>query len=264
MIGIEHSENFVAYRKRFRFINDALTRAFPDRARNSVRVLDIGCGNGSQLALPLARCGYDLTGIDLDSRSIGHAIKLAANMLNTRFWVKRVEDLGEALFDVVILAEVLEHVLDPGSLLRASLAHLQPGGIVIVTTPNGYGGFEIDSWIYRKLHLIKVVDSIRSLVHRVYVRSNKASEDLSSTDNQECGHVQFFTRKRLKRMFAECSLSVVKEAPASFLCGPIIGHTLAHFPPFIEWNSRITERLPLALASGWYFVLQHRPNGVVQ
>jgi hypothetical protein len=141
--------------------------------------------------------------------------------------------------------------------------HLQPSGIAIVTVPNGYGEFEIDSWIYRKLHLATAVDLLRRLAHRTFPErySKKDPQDVPSTDNQECGHIQFFTRKRLKRMFAECSLSVVKEVPASFLCGPLIAHTLGHSNRFIEWNSRITDRLPFALASGWYFLLQRRAEG---
>ena len=129
---------------------------------------------------------------------------------------------------------------------------------MIVTVPNGYGEFEIDSWIYRKLRLAAAVDLLRGFAHRAFPRalSKEVGEDLPSTENRECGHVQFFTRQRLNHMFAECSLSVVREAPGSFLCGPIIAHTLAHFDRFVEWNSRITDRLPLAPASGWYFVLQ--------
>jgi ubiquinone biosynthesis O-methyltransferase len=262
MIAIEEQENFAAYGKRFRFVKEALTTAFPGRPCQGIRLLDVGCGNGSQLALPLARCGYDVTGIDLDLRSVEHARTLASRMPNAHFRVETVQNLAEGSFDAVVLAEVLEHVSDPKALLWASLRHLQAGGIVIVTVPNGYGGFEIDSWIYRKLHLMAAVSVLRGLAHGVYVRPKEAPEDVSSTDNQECGHVQFFTRKRLKRIFAECSLSVVREAAGSFLCGPIIGHTLAHSHRFIEWNSRIADRLPLALASGWYFVLQ-RAEGAV-
>lgn len=266
MIEIDMPENFVAYGKRFRFVKEAITAAFPLRPQQSIRVLDVGCGNGSQLALPLARCGYDLTGIDLDARSVEHGRKLAAGMSNARFLVGTMDNLRKAPFDVVVLSEVLEHVSDPTSLLWASLTPLLPNGIVIVTVPNGYGGFEIDSWIYRKLHLATAVGLLRALAHRTFPNTQPegiSEESLPSTDNQECGHVQFFTRKRLKRMFAECSLSVVKEAPASFLCGPMIAHTLAHSHRFIEWNSRITDRLPLALASGWYFLLQRRDGGAL-
>lgn len=48
------------------------------------------------------------------------------------------KDLGEIrgqLFDVVILAEVLEHVEDPGALLRKIALLLSPGGVFIMTTP---------------------------------------------------------------------------------------------------------------------------------
>lgn len=260
MIGIDVAENFVGYGRRFRFVDGAIMTAFPSRDRHDLRVLDIGCGNGSQMALPLARRDYLLTGIDMDPRSIERARRLAADLENAQFVTGTLDDLKEGSFDVVLLAEVLEHVLDPQGLLAASLSHLQPKGIVIITVPNGYGEFEIDSWIYRKLHLAGAVEILRRVVGRDGAQFEGDSEDVASTDNQGCGHVQFFTRKRLKRIFANCSLTLLNEAPGSFMCGPMVAHTLGHFAPFIEWNARITDRLPITLASGWYFVLQRLPQ----
>jgi 2-polyprenyl-3-methyl-5-hydroxy-6-metoxy-1,4-benzoquinol methylase len=59
-----------------------------------------------------------------------------------------VGELREHPFDVILLSEVLERVIDPAELLRESLQHLKPDGIVLVTGPNSFGGFEIDSVIY--------------------------------------------------------------------------------------------------------------------
>ena len=46
------------------------------------------------------------------------------------------------------------------------------------------------------------------------------------------------------------------EGVASFLAGPFIGHTLARSDRFVEWNARVTDKLPRVLASGWYFALR--------
>ena len=85
MIKPNERENLWGYAKRLRFVQQAIEEAFAGRAADSLRVLDVGCGNGSQLALPLARKGFHVTGIDTDARSIEHARQLAANDTNVRY-----------------------------------------------------------------------------------------------------------------------------------------------------------------------------------
>lgn len=243
-------ENLWGYAKRLRFVEGTIAESFPGRSAGALRVLDVGCGNGSQLALPLARRGFQVTGIDIDALSIEHAKQLAKDLPAASFLCMDVAEMKTKPFDVVILAEVLEHMTEPRTLLADSARHLADGGVVIVTVPNGYGEFEIDSRLFNLLRLQRVVEML--------AKNNR--EVMASTDNQESGHVQSFTRRRLQRLFAECSLSVFREGAASFLAGPLIGHTLARSSRFIEWNSRVTDRLPLALASGWYFALRRAPS----
>jgi SAM-dependent methyltransferase len=245
MTMVEQQENLWAYEKRLRFVHGVIKEYFPSQDPATIRILDIGCGNGSQLSLPLARSGFHVTGIDPDDSSIAHAMQLAENIPGARFLRASVEEIRET-FDVVILSEVLEHVADPGVLLMAGTQHLNPNGIVIVTTPNGYGEFEIDSWLFRLLRMQGLVDRI--------ARSN--SKPLGSTDNEQSGHIQFFTRQRLYRLFADCGLRVWREGASSLFAGPFAGHLLARSSRFIEWNARVTEQLPMALASGWYFALR--------
>jgi 2-polyprenyl-3-methyl-5-hydroxy-6-metoxy-1,4-benzoquinol methylase len=240
------SENLWGYAKRLRFVEGVIEESFPERKADSLRVLDVGCGNGSQLALPLARRGFQVTGIDVDARSIEHAKELAKDLTNATFVCGNVAELKMGRFEVVILSEVLEHMTEPRGLLMESAKHLSEDGIVIVTVPNGYGEFELDSRFFQLFRLQRIVDAL----------SKSGREIVAATDNHESGHVQSFTRRRLRRLFAECSLQVFREGSASFLAGPVIGHTLARSGRFIEWNSRVTDKLPFALASGWYFALR--------
>ncbi|MBD0373204.1 MAG: methyltransferase domain-containing protein [Pyrinomonadaceae bacterium] len=243
----EEREDLWGYRKRLRFVLDATREAFPGRVPAKLRVLDVGCGNGSQLALPLARRGFRVKGLDTDARSIEHARRMASGLREAEFVCAPLEDLrAEELYEVVILSEVLEHLENPLILLEESTKHMTRGGIMIVTVPNGFGEFEIDSWLFRKLRLQRLVDALAKNNH----------EALGSTDNMESGHVQFFTRRRLFSLFKACGLVPFREGAASFLAGPIVGHALARFESFIEWNARVTDDLPFALASGWYFALR--------
>ena len=244
----EESENLWGYAKRLRFVRETIAASFPQRSPCSVRVLDVGCGNGSELALPLLRHGFHVTGVDTHAPSIEHARRAAQGFETGRFVCGRVEDLKHELFDVVILSEVLEHVTEPRELLAASLRYLSSDGLMIVTVPNGYGEFEMDSWLFRLLRGQRIVDAL----------AKSKREVVAATDNHADGHVQFFTRRRLSRLFDDCSLSVVREGAGSFLAGPFVGHTLARSARFIEWNARVTDKLPLAFASGWYFALRRR------
>ena len=239
-------ENQWGYLKRLRFVQHVIAEYFSNRPADSLRVLDVGCGNGSELALPLARLGFQVTGIDIHAPSIEHARQLGVDVTNLSYVCGRVEELKSPPYDVVILSEVLEHLREPRFLLSAALEHLNKNGMIIVTVPNGYGEFEIDSWLFRIFRLQRVVDAIARNSKRV----------TAATDNHESGHVQFFTRRQLRRLFADCSLYVAREGVASFLAGPFIGHTLARSDRFIEWNARVTDKLPRVLASGWYFALR--------
>ena len=246
----EEQENLWGYAKRLRFVRQTIAEVFPRREAGSLSVLDVGCGNGSQLALPLARHGFQVTGVDIHEPSIEHARQDVGDLKNARFVCGRVEDLNPEPFDIVILSEVLEHVREPYELLTASTRYLSNNGMMIVTVPNGFGEFEIDSWLFRKLRGQRIVDALYKSKQKI----------IAATDNYADDHVQFFRRRRLLRLFEQSALSVFRQGAATFLAGPVVGHTLARSPRFIEWNARVADKLPLLLASGWYFALRRREN----
>src|SRR6266446_5863052 len=245
------SENLWGYAERLSFVTAQIERQYAGVRRDEIRVLDIGCGNGSHLAIPLAQSGYRVTGVDPDRASIDRA--LAAAVPGAHFICGVVSDLPAQTFQVVILSEVLEHLSQPQEMLGAATRYLQKGSLLFVTTPNGYGPFEIDSWIYRHLHLEPAFNVFFKVMRRLRRRPDPVPL-IGSSDNSD-GHVQFFTRHRLYRIFAENCLHLVAEAPASFLCGPTVSYFLARFPAVVRWNAKITDSLPLAFAAGWYFAL---------
>lgn len=100
---------------------------------NGRRLLDVGCARG-HLAAALASTGWNVTGIETDSadaraaRSHGlHVIELSAD--------EAFAELSET-FDVIVFADVLEHMSDPLSVLKNALEVLAPGGRIIVSVPN--------------------------------------------------------------------------------------------------------------------------------
>ena len=104
------------------------------------RALDVGCGGGI-LADAMARQGANVLGIDLATKAlrVAQLHALEAGTPNVQYREVSVEALatekpGE--FDVVTCMEMLEHVPDPGSVVRACADLVKPGGWVFFSTLN--------------------------------------------------------------------------------------------------------------------------------
>jgi SAM-dependent methyltransferase len=93
-------------------------------------------------------------------------------------------DTGANGYDVVIAADVLEHVIDPARLLRDISSRLVPGGRILVSIPN------FGHWYPRG----------RTAIGRF---------DYDQRGPLDQGHVRFFTRQSFERLVASCDLRVV-------------------------------------------------------
>jgi 2-polyprenyl-6-hydroxyphenyl methylase/3-demethylubiquinone-9 3-methyltransferase len=99
------------------------------------KALDVGCGAGL-LAEPLARLGAEVTAIDAAPELIAAAALHARGQgLKIDYRVTPVEEM-DGPFDLVTAMEVIEHVADPESFVRALAARLAPDGLLILSTPN--------------------------------------------------------------------------------------------------------------------------------
>jgi len=97
--------------------------------------LDVGCGAGL-LAEPLARLGARVTGIDASAELIEVARSHAAAMgLEIDYRAGAVEAL-KGQFDLVTCMEVIEHVADPATFVKALAKLLAPDALLIMSTPN--------------------------------------------------------------------------------------------------------------------------------
>ena len=103
-------------------------------------VLDVGCGGGI-LSEAMARRGALVLGIDLATKSLRvaqlHAMESQVpNLLYQEIAVEALAEKAPGSFDLVTCMEMLEHVPDPASVVRACAQLVKPGGHVFFSTLN--------------------------------------------------------------------------------------------------------------------------------
>jgi 2-polyprenyl-3-methyl-5-hydroxy-6-metoxy-1,4-benzoquinol methylase len=117
-------------------ISDVMER-FPPAPQ--VRLLDVGCFNG-YMSVVFKHLGYQVTGTDVCELDNRDAIfqKLGIGYVNSNLnELRPFEHLSRESFHVVVIAQVIEHILNyPLGLIRSLTDLLLPGGLVILTTPN--------------------------------------------------------------------------------------------------------------------------------
>jgi SAM-dependent methyltransferase len=119
-------------RMRFDISRELLTPYLKD----GVSILDIGCYDAAMfLELKKAKKNIDYTGIDNDPMALKIAQQRGANIGSVNFEVSELPFPPES-FDIVIVAELLEHLRDPAKLLQKAKEMLKPGGVILISLPN--------------------------------------------------------------------------------------------------------------------------------
>ena len=103
------------------------------------KVLDVGCGGGI-LAEAMAQRGAQVTGIDMGEAPLAvarlHQLESGVSVEYEQSTAEEFAEQHAGTFDVVTCLEMLEHVPDPGSVIRACTRLLKPGGQVFFSTIN--------------------------------------------------------------------------------------------------------------------------------
>lgn len=167
------------------------------------RVLEIGCGRGG-FSKYLVECGSDLVAADFSPAAVAIAKQLLKDFPPCDIRVADIQDIpfGDNEFDVVISLETLEHVPDPHKGLTELIRVIKPGGRLLVTTPNYFGGLGLYRW-YRELsgkgfdetgqpinNPLKLKDRVRTL--------KKLGCHVETVDG--CGHYLYIPRHNPIRM----------------------------------------------------------------
>jgi GT2 family glycosyltransferase/SAM-dependent methyltransferase len=151
--------------------------------RPGTRVLELGCATGSMTRILQARHGCRVDAMELDAVAAQQARPFCERLL--------VEDLETLswdgafftgqLYDHILIADVLEHLRDPGRVLRGVRDLLRAGGSVVVSTPNiAFAG--------------------------VQAALQAGWFPYGPTGLLDQGHVHFFTRFELEALMLDCGL----------------------------------------------------------
>jgi methionine biosynthesis protein MetW len=150
----------------------------PQRAR----VLDVGCGTGSVALVANRGKDNDVWGIEPDPE---RAALARARGLNIHCgFLDRPFIARHGPFDVVVLADVVEHVASPGELLSLAASALSPGGTMFISVPN------VAHWSVR-LSLLR------------------GRFDYTETGLLDATHLRWFTEKTIRSLCRNCGLEIL-------------------------------------------------------
>ena len=150
------------------------------------KLLDIGCGRG--LLLRRLADHHESHGCDFDPGAVAACEEAGLNVcqvdLNTAATLSRID--GET-FDVIVISEVCEHLLNPRSALQLVKRHLSENGTLIVTVPNALP-------LFARLPLLFG----RRLAWLHY----------PSMETEVTGHIRFYTITSMSELLQEEGFSV--------------------------------------------------------
>lgn len=165
----------------FSLVRTELFQFIPD-GRNVI--LEVGCGDGSTLA-ELKRIGKAkrIVGIEIDAAAARRAKRVLdaiyqGDVERDRFPLRRGQ------FDFILFPDILEHLVDPWSVLKKMRAYLKPGGQIIVSVPN-----------------VRHFSVLRDLV----LRDDWAYSEAGIMDRT---HLRFFTRKTILAAITQAGYKV--------------------------------------------------------
>jgi 2-polyprenyl-3-methyl-5-hydroxy-6-metoxy-1,4-benzoquinol methylase len=109
------------------------------------RLLDIGAGLGEAVEA-MSAAGFDATGLEPSAAAVQFAVARGRRLVTGHF-PEGIPDhpAFKNLWDVIVLSNVLEHVMDPDRVVSGVAEILRPGGLAIVRVPNDFTQLQEDS-----------------------------------------------------------------------------------------------------------------------
>ena len=244
--------------RRLDFIENALREHVRKRDLSRVTIADIGCGTGELLTLPLAlRLGNIATIFAYEPEAASYA-QLCQQIrdlnINNVHPVQYENLIHEQTYDAIIISEVLEHVGEPIDFLKAFKMLLTDHGIMLITTPNGYGIFELETLIFNSLDMLGIIPFLKNVRSRLNPSKWKSTQPTHMDTLAISPHVNFFSLPELYYILQEVGLSVLRIEGRNFAAGPFSDKVIDQSNYLITLNSNLGKILPLRLATDWMLI----------
>jgi 2-polyprenyl-3-methyl-5-hydroxy-6-metoxy-1,4-benzoquinol methylase len=260
------SENVFGHRKKLDFLRRQIGDYIASHPGRKIRILDAGCSNGQYVTIHLGDLNTEIIAVDPHKPSIEYARAHNPYPDTISFLVGTERDLPpEECFDIIVMADVLEHLENPGELLDSARNRLKNEGLILVSIPNRHGPFEMEKALDRKGCLIPAwwIFNLASATKKLLVsrRSAKreASKDIPYAD--ECGHVQFWTLGNFNRLLTMHGLRITSFRKGSWLGTVYTSRWLDRSRIFCRWNAAVADYLPSCCVSTWYFKIEIDSQG---
>jgi len=243
------TENIYGHAKRLDWIVSHLHK--------SDKILEFGCGTGYMITLPLAKMGYNVTGIDMHRESIdyGRTIFAQEGADPKALQAVSVAELN-VTFDIIIASEVLEHIppSDLKDVIVSMSSKLKPDGMLLITVPNGYGWFEVESFAWNKLFIgrclerTRIVSVINELKQLVF---GKDIEPVHPSTLSPSPHVQRFTLRSIQNKLIEHGFDILDIQGSVLFCGQFSNLLFTGINPIMKLNTWLGNKL-LPIAASFY------------
>jgi 2-polyprenyl-3-methyl-5-hydroxy-6-metoxy-1,4-benzoquinol methylase len=234
--------------KKLRFVHRSIASFASGgmRPAGELDILEVACGVGG-ITLALASLGARVRALDLDVEDV-KALERGAERLGFDNIEVTIEDAfgfnDGNCYDIVVASEVFEHVLEPEGLADVIARHTRPGGLLIVTTPNGYGPWE--TW--NSLNLLpRRWNWLRRLAGKPPHGARRGRE-----------HEQRYTKRGLLGLFEARGYELSSFSNSDFIF--TISRPLRRSGFFGNIDVKLGDLVPHWMASGWYLAFRLKQN----
>lgn len=162
------------------------------------KILEVGCGGGAFIrAISILRPDLLCFGCDISSSAIKQAQNVTKS-INYTVCGEKTLPYNDNIFDVVLIIDVLEHVLEPENLLKEIYRILKPGALFFSFVPceNDWTSF----WKYLDMFGLK-----------------------NDVTKKHAGHINYFSRKDLFDLYGRMKFNFIKISYSEHFLGQILG-----------------------------------------
>lgn len=242
-------ENIYGHLKRLHWIVSHLSK--------EDRIVEVGCGTGIMITLPLFEIGYQVMGIDTDEKSIDFGQDVCRER-GMDPGILKLTDLASinTPLDVLIVSEVLEHLSqnDLFAVMNDIRNALRPGGKLLVTVPNGYGWFELESLLWFRAGIGYLLDLFRvGSIINVFkcVLLGCGYEPPYPSTLSDSFHVHRFTYNSIRTLLETHGFQLTEMTGSVLFAGPFSNLFFTGIKSAMKLNCMIGGWVP-KLASGFY------------